>query len=211
MRNSFTFYRSFMEGVEQIEPEVFKRLVLAMAHYALDDEDPALEGLELSLFMAWKANIDASNRRKENGLKGGRKKTEAAETETEPEPNVTENNRTEPNVTETDSLYKDKREIEREIEKKKRNRKEKKIPPAVEDVREYCSERRNGIDAQQFCDFYESKGWKVGGQPMKDWKACVRTWEKRRSNSGFATASRHDYDFDELERELTDNAINHSA
>lgn len=53
------------------------------------------------------------------------------------------------------------------------------IRPTVEEVRSYCAERGNQVDAQQFVDFYESKGWKVGDQSMKDWKAAVRTWEKR--------------------------------
>ena len=52
-------------------------------------------------------------------------------------------------------------------------------PPTVEEVETYCRERRNGLDAHHFVDFYASKGWKVGNQPMKDWQACVRTWEKR--------------------------------
>lgn len=52
-------------------------------------------------------------------------------------------------------------------------------PPSLEDVTEYCKERNNGIDPQHFIDFYASKGWKVGNQPMKDWKACIRTWEQR--------------------------------
>ena len=50
--------------------------------------------------------------------------------------------------------------------------------PTVEEVAAYCSERRNGVDAERFCDFYASKGWKIGKEPMKDWKAAVRTWEK---------------------------------
>ena len=54
-------------------------------------------------------------------------------------------------------------------------------PPSVEEVRAYCDERNNGIDADEFVDFYTAKGWKVGNQPMKDWKAAVRTWEKRRA------------------------------
>ena len=54
------------------------------------------------------------------------------------------------------------------------------VPPTVEEVKAYCLERKNGLDAQAFCDFYESKGWKVGKEPMKDWKAAVRTWENRR-------------------------------
>ena len=53
------------------------------------------------------------------------------------------------------------------------------VKPTLEEVEEYCLNRKNNIDAQQFIDFYESKGWKVGNQPMKDWKACVRTWEQR--------------------------------
>lgn len=50
--------------------------------------------------------------------------------------------------------------------------------PSVEEIRFYCIERHNSVDAQRFFDFYESKGWLVGKSPMKDWKACVRTWEK---------------------------------
>ena len=51
--------------------------------------------------------------------------------------------------------------------------------PTVNDIKEYCFWRNNGIDAETFFDFYESKDWKVGRNKMKDWKACVRTWERR--------------------------------
>ena len=51
-------------------------------------------------------------------------------------------------------------------------------PPTVEEVAEYCRERGNGVDAEHFCSFYASKGWKAGKNPMQDWKAAVRTWEK---------------------------------
>lgn len=50
-------------------------------------------------------------------------------------------------------------------------------PPSVEQVMEYCNHRQNGINAQNFIDFYQSKGWKVGNSKMKDWKASIRTWE----------------------------------
>lgn len=56
-------------------------------------------------------------------------------------------------------------------------------PPTVEEVQAYCQERGNNIDPEQFVDFYASKGWKVGNNSMKDWKACVRTWEKRDKNN----------------------------
>lgn len=54
--------------------------------------------------------------------------------------------------------------------------------PTAEEVQAYCDERKNGISGQQFCDFYSAKGWKIGKEPMKDWKAAVRTWEMRRKD-----------------------------
>lgn len=53
--------------------------------------------------------------------------------------------------------------------------------PTVEEVKAYCDERRNGIDPEAFCDYYQARGWEVRpGQKMKDWKASVRTWEKNK-------------------------------
>ena len=56
-------------------------------------------------------------------------------------------------------------------------------PPSLEDVQNYCLGRNNSVDPQAFIDFYESKGWMVGKNKMKDWKAAVRTWERNRNNS----------------------------
>lgn len=50
--------------------------------------------------------------------------------------------------------------------------------PAVDEISAYCKERKNTIDPEAFFDHYESVGWKVGTKPMKNWKACVRTWER---------------------------------
>lgn len=58
------------------------------------------------------------------------------------------------------------------------------LPPTVDEVREYCQARNNGIDPEAFVAFYASKGWKVGRSPMKDWKQAVITWEKRRKQEG---------------------------
>ena len=51
-------------------------------------------------------------------------------------------------------------------------------PPTVEDVRNYCDSRQNGVDPQRFVDYYTSKGWMIGKNKMKDWQAAVRTWER---------------------------------
>jgi len=55
------------------------------------------------------------------------------------------------------------------------------VKPTVVDIAEYCIERNNSVDAEKFYDYYSSNGWKVGKNPMKDWKASVRTWEKNTS------------------------------
>ena len=78
-------------------------------------------------------------------------------------------------------------EIEKSKEEKSREKKRESIgenrtrfiPPTLEQVASYCSERQNNVDPQRFIDFYESKGWMVGKNKMKDWQAAVRTWEQR--------------------------------
>lgn len=52
------------------------------------------------------------------------------------------------------------------------------IPPTIEEVTFYCTERNNNIDANEFIDFYTAKGWMVGKNKMKDWKAAIRNWER---------------------------------
>ena len=62
-----------------------------------------------------------------------------------------------------------------------KNRIDKKFtPPTLEEVQAYCDERKNNVDAERFVDYYASQKWKkANGQPVADWKACIRTWEKR--------------------------------
>ena len=60
------------------------------------------------------------------------------------------------------------------------------VAPSVEEVSVYCKERKNGIDPQSFIDFYDSKGWMIGKNHMKDWKAAVRTWERRHGGGSAA-------------------------
>ena len=57
------------------------------------------------------------------------------------------------------------------------------VKPTIIDIKEYCKERKNNVDAETFFDFYESKDWLIGKNKMKDWKACVRTWESREKDN----------------------------
>ena len=76
------------------------------------------------------------------------------------------------------NVYIDKYSIDKNNIKENTKRKVFK-KPTLEEVQEYCKERNNNIDPNNFIDFYESKDWYVGSNKMKDWKACIRTWEKR--------------------------------
>jgi hypothetical protein len=74
--------------------------------------------------------------------------------------------------------------------KKKINKKEIFKAPELEDIKNYCSERNSIINPEEFNDFYISKGWKIGNVTMKDWKAAVRNWERRKQAELSAEASK---------------------
>lgn len=74
-------------------------------------------------------------------------------------------------------VSKDKDSKEESVREKKAKRF---YPPTLDEVKQYCEERKNNIDPMAFIDFYSSKGWMIGKNRMKDWKAAVRTWERKR-------------------------------
>jgi len=103
--------------------------------------------------------------------------------------------------------------VEKEIEKDTRDRDKSKrekpirniIPPDVEWVRTYCEERKNGIDAQRFCDYYEARGWKLKNGPMRDWQAAVRTWEGNKVTDPKPGYKKTQYDFDALTKMISED------
>ena len=78
------------------------------------------------------------------------------------------------------------------------------VPPKVEEVKAYCLERGNSVDAEQFMNHYTSNGWMKGKSKIRDWKAAVRTWEKNDFQSGSISGSRSSSERDRPElRTLT--------
>jgi hypothetical protein len=69
------------------------------------------------------------------------------------------------------------------VNRKDQNTRGRFTPPCVDDVREYCNSRGNQIDPEEFIDHYQANGWMRGKNKIKDWKACVRTWEKNREKN----------------------------
>ena len=70
------------------------------------------------------------------------------------------------------------KDIERDKKNNSANKSHRFVPPTLEEVVAYCQERKNKVDPQTFIDHYEANGWFRGKTKIKDWKACVRTWEK---------------------------------
>ena len=86
------------------------------------------------------------------------------------------------------------------VKKEKNNNICRFTPPTYDEVFNYCVERNNGIDAQRFIDFYSAKGWLVGKNKMKDWRAAIRTWEKgnsKNSNQQVSVASSNSVNLDQ--------------
>lgn len=73
------------------------------------------------------------------------------------------------------------------------------MPPSLDEVSAYCLDRKNGIEPEEFLDFYTANGWMQGkGKPIVDWKATVRTWEKKRKKE----SGQRIYDYEETEGSL---------
>ncbi len=81
------------------------------------------------------------------------------------------------------------------------------IPPTIEEVKAYCIEKSYEVDAERFVNFYEAKGWMIGKNKMKDWKAAVRCWKKQDEKKQSKPSKQHNfeqrnYDMEDLTRQL---------
>ena len=186
MRDSMVFYRNFRDALSKLPEKERLEAYEAIFDYALDDKEPD-DGIVGAFVQCFIPTIKKNNQRYENGKHGGRPKNQ---TETNTKPNETKTGCKSVRVKECKSVSMSEcqndsvKEGESDStaspdgdgEKKRTSRFR---PPSVEEVEAYCFERNNKVDAERFVDFYSSNGWKVGKNPMKDWKAAVRTWEKR--------------------------------
>ena len=109
------------------------------------------------------------------------------------------------NDNESKSIEKEKekeKELDKELDIKESKPKNTRfVPPTVDEVQAYCDERGNDVDAQRFVDYYTARGWRLGkNTPVKDWKACVRTWERNSYGKPLNTASSYNSGGNEFTR-----------
>lgn len=167
-KSSYIFYRSFYEAIKDL-PDSDKLIIYdAITQYALDRTEPNLTGFPKTIFKLIQPQLDANWKRYENGLKGGA-----------PEGNMNA-------VKTTDKQPKNNQKQTNENEKVNVNDKEiggmgeKKTiafsPPTLSELSDFIRSNNYAVSADEFLNFYQSKGWMVGKSRMKDWKAAVRTW-----------------------------------
>jgi len=178
-RNYAALLYDYLEEWKELKEAEVGRLCIALMEYSRDGKPIKLSGNER--FYAARVMMQ-EDRFKESYelIVEQRRKAGKASADKRMSTDVNESQRGATEVNETNN-----KEIETEIETKINipvpigTGRTRFAPPSVEEVAEYCRERGNAVDPAQFVDFYASKGWKVGREPMKDWKAAVRTWEQR--------------------------------
>ena len=73
--------------------------------------------------------------------------------------------------------------------------------PSISEIQQYCEERKNTVNAEKFFNYYEANGWKVGKNKMKDWKACVRTWEQNEKK--YQTSQKTNFNKSDLDDKIS--------
>ena len=175
--------------IDAVPDEVAGRAVKAALHYFATGELAQLEQLETIVFSSIKADIDDAcadyQRDVANGKKGGRPKLMQKE-----KPPVTPGKGGLPPLTQGEGEGEGERDGERDGEVIKADEppsRHRFSPPTIDDVRKYCQEQGYAVEVERFVDYYESNGWMVGKNKMKDWKAAVRNWRrKEKPNNGKA-------------------------
>jgi len=216
-REYFAAYHSYLESIEELDDAERGRLFTACLRYSRTGEEQKLNGNARFVWPAMRAQIDRDKKSYDARCEANRRNVRKRYTK--------DDDRIRSHTKSTKEKEKEKEKTkakENAKEKEKENalsfpdgkeregakapcadRPRRSLKPTLGEITDYCTENGYTIDAQRFCDFYESKGWCVGSSPMKDWRAAVRNWvrkdaekAKERANAtgvgAFARARRND-------------------
>lgn len=209
MKNSFVLYTDYQEQLELLSMEQRGALLTAIMAYAADKALPDMDGVTKMAFSFIRANMDRDREKYEKtiearraaGRSGGLTKaanvkaklanaSKAKQALANLHDNVNDNVNVNVNVNDIGIGHTTKKKF---------------TPPTREQVQEYIQERGYNVDADRFVDFYTSKGWMIGKNPMKDWKAAVRTWSRGKREtkvSKFTSYPQREYEYNNLEAAL---------
>lgn len=200
MRAYWCCYYSYLDYMKRLDDAERGQLFTALITYAKDGEVLSMSDKVGVAFDGIRTQIDRDSEEYEtkcmrlaiNGSIGGKQKVA---------------NATKCKQKVANGCKEKEKEKEKDIEREKRERKRSSFSiPTEEEVRAYCEERGNNIDAGTFIDFYKAKDWKIGKDRMTDWKAAIRTWERREvpksKYAGFKQRSASETNWDDISIEL---------
>ena len=196
--NNFVLYADSLDILDLMSNDQIAQLFLTIRDYVLGRDIPELDQVTSIAFLPIKNQLDRDAKKYEakclvnaqNGKKGGRPPKGTGKDGNRENPvgfEETQQNQTEAKKPQSQSQEQSQSNNNPNNlcigDKSPKKRASRFTPPSVEEVRAYCFERGNNVDPERFVDFYESKGWTVGKNRMRDWKAAVRNWERTNNDS----------------------------
>lgn len=214
---AFMIYAESREMIEQLEPEEKAELLDALMAYSFGGDMPQISRMAKTVFISIRQKIDVQEETYRSKSKAGAASAEARRNKAEQaatEANTTEQAATETNTAGNININKNTNINPNGEEKEEPTAPRKSaprfVPPTVEQVAAYVTEKGLRMDPERFVNFYASKGWKVGKDPMKDWQAAARGWAARDKARGEPEKQKTDYksalqgiDYSELLRKGT--------
>lgn len=192
-RSSFTFYLSFEKAISRLDDNNQLIVYRAISRYSLFGEIPQVDGFAAIAWELIKPILDKSRIRSINGAKAkGKSKPNLIGNQ-----NAVSKNEAKSKLNQSKNEAKSKQDRDRDRDKDRdkiegtkvpngADKSKRFVPPTLSEVKDFISEKGFNVDADTFVDFYESKGWMVGSNKMKDWRAAVRTWQRKQKSHGNA-------------------------
>jgi len=220
-RDSFPFYRSFRDALKDLPSDGRARLFMAIADYSLDGIEPSLDGIELTIWKLIRPNLVASRTKYENGCKGAEDGVKGGNPNfAKGKPNPYYANEDNPNHNPNHNPNKDRIGLDRTMDRDRigldkdngvsfdtsqpitpiiefeevkptKPKRTKFAPPTIENVVLYAAEQELEMDVEGFFYYYESQGWRVGKNPMKDWKSAMKRWAREDKKRNQQNQQRH--------------------
>jgi len=191
MKDGFILYCSHYPTINKLSNEEKGKLLDAVFLYHIEGVEPAFDSFPVELAFSFlkqqfdrdqEKYLNTAERNRTNGIKGGRpKKIEEPKKPSgligllkEPKKADKDKDKDKDKDNVKDKEFKKEDKLEIPILQTNKNF----VIPSVSEISNYCKERKNSVDPEKFFNFYQSKGWLVGKSKMKDWRACIHTWEK---------------------------------
>jgi len=194
-QEKFMFYENFLAAIDALPEEQRAKACYEFCKYGItgvlpDDVYIRFFCIGVSASVQKYTGRGGNNNPTGKNQYTGKEVKEVKEVKTGQNGQYGRNGQYEQTETETKTETETEAETETESFSLKENTKRKVVrfkKPTVAEIAAYCQQRQNGIDAEQFYAYYESKGWKIGrNTPMKDWKFAVITWEKHKQKNTFS-------------------------